>query len=84
LIKIETLLQATEYAAQGHDTAPWRKTSLAALRTDQGRQLAQTITSTDPHAWWSAFAASYHELRASAQGRARRREPPARLDTEAG
>lgn len=80
--KIETLLQAAEYAAQGYDTEPWRETSLAALRTDQGRQLAQAITSTDPHTWWSAFAASYHELRASAQGRARKREATAQPEME--
>src|SRR6266700_2319754 len=57
--KIETLLQAIEYEAQGHDAAAWRETSLAALRTDSGRQLAQAIGSADPHGWWSAFAASY-------------------------
>jgi putative hydrolases of HD superfamily len=72
--KIETLLQATEYQAQGHNTAAWRETSLAALRTDEGRQLAQAIGATSPQ-WWSSFAASYHELRAGAQDRARRLEP---------
>jgi 5'-deoxynucleotidase YfbR-like HD superfamily hydrolase/biotin operon repressor len=70
--KIETLLQAVEYQAQGHDTGPWRETSAAALRTDSGRQLAQAIGAADPHGWWSAFAASYRELRASTRGRARR------------
>jgi putative hydrolase of HD superfamily len=74
--KIETLLQATEYMAQGHDAAAWRETSIAALRTDSGRQLARAIGAADPHGWWSAFAASYAELRAST--RARRREPPKR------
>jgi putative hydrolase of HD superfamily len=63
--KIETLLQAAEYQAQGYSAGPWRETSLAALRTDAGRQLAQAIGSADPHGWWSAFAASYAELRAS-------------------
>jgi putative hydrolases of HD superfamily len=76
--KIETLLQAAEYEAQGHDTAAWRETSLTALRTDAGRQLAQAIGSADPRSWWSAFAASYHELRASARGRSREEEPPGR------
>jgi len=71
--KIETLLQAVEYQAQGHDTAAWRETSAAALRTGSGRQLAQAIGTADPHGWWSAFAASYRELRASTRGRARRR-----------
>jgi putative hydrolase of HD superfamily len=77
--KIETLLQAAEYQAQGYDAAPWRETSLAALRTDAGRQLAQAIGAADPHGWWAAFAASYHELRASTRARARRvpSSPPA-------
>jgi putative hydrolases of HD superfamily len=68
--KIETLMQAAEYGAQGHATGPWRETSLAALRTDTGRLLAQAVNTGDPHAWWSAFAASYHELRASTRGAA--------------
>jgi len=68
--KLETLLQAVEYGAQGHDTEAWRETSLAALRTDSGRLLAQAINTGDPHAWWSPFAASYHELRASTRGQA--------------
>lgn len=69
--KIETLLQAREYGAQGHATGPWVDTSIAALRTDAGRQLAQAIVNTDPHHWWSAFAASYHELRATTRAKAR-------------
>jgi putative hydrolases of HD superfamily len=80
--KLETLLQAMDYQAQGHDTAPWQETSIGALRTDSGRQLAEAITSADPHHWWSAFAASYRELRASAQERAQRLE--AREPGEAG
>lgn len=63
--KIETLTQAMEYEAQGYDTRPWRETSLAALRTDTGRHLAQAIGSADPRGWWAPFAASYAELRAS-------------------
>jgi putative hydrolases of HD superfamily len=68
--KIETLLQAIEYGARGFDTEPWRETSLTALRTKAGQELAQAITAADPR-WWSAFAASYHELRATSQGRTR-------------
>jgi 5'-deoxynucleotidase YfbR-like HD superfamily hydrolase len=68
--KLETLLQAIEYQAQGHDTTAWQETSIAALRTETAKQLAQAITAADPQ-WWSAFAASYRELRASAQGRSR-------------
>ncbi len=66
--KVETLLQAIEYQAQGHDTEAWKDTSLAALRTDAGRELARAIGSTSPQ-WWSAFAKSYHELRASTRAR---------------
>ena len=69
--KIETLLQAAEYGAQGLDTGPWRETSLAALRTAAGQELARAIGSADPNGWWSVFAASYAELRADAQRRAR-------------
>jgi len=68
--KIETLLQAIEYQARGYDTGPWRETSVTALRTPAGQQLAQAISAANP-AWWAPFAASYHELRASAQGRSR-------------
>jgi putative hydrolases of HD superfamily len=63
------LLQAVEYQAQGHDTTAWQETSIAALRTEAAKQLAQAITVANPQ-WWSAFAASYRELRASTQGRA--------------
>jgi putative hydrolases of HD superfamily len=62
--KLETLLTAVEYQAQGYDAGPWRDTSLSALRTDAGKQLAQAIGVGDPR-WWAPFAASYHELRAS-------------------
>ena len=71
--KLESLLQAVEYQAQGYDTTPWQETSLTALRTDAGRQLARAIMAADPHSWWSNFAASYHELRKEAKGRARKR-----------
>lgn len=66
--KIETLLQATEYMAQGHPAEPWQETSIAALRTESAKQLAQAIINGDPNGWWSAFAASYHELRAATRG----------------
>jgi hypothetical protein len=36
--KLETLLQAMDYQAQGHDTVPWQETSIDALRTDSGRE----------------------------------------------
>ncbi|WP_395110737.1 HD domain-containing protein [Actinomadura sp. SCN-SB] len=66
--KIETLLQAAEYKAQGHPTEPWEETSIAALRTDSAKRLAQAIITGDPNSWWSPFAASYHELRKATRG----------------
>ena len=66
--QIETLLQATEYQAQGQDTQTWRESSRAALQTGSARQLARAIGSVHPHRWWSAFTASHHEPPASAHG----------------
>jgi 5'-deoxynucleotidase YfbR-like HD superfamily hydrolase len=77
--KIETLLQAREYEAQGrHDTAQWQDSSTAALRTDAAKQLADAILATTPAAWWSAFGRSYTELRRETRGtRDARAHPPA-------
>src|SRR3954452_4691531 len=80
--KIETLLQAREYEAQGgHDTAQWQASSTAALRTDAAKQLADAILATTPTAWWSAFGRSYTELRKQTRGtrdaRSRAPEPGA-------
>ena len=74
--KLETLLQAVEYQAQGYDTSPWQDTSVTALRTEAGRQLARAIMAADPHSWWADFAASYHEIRAGARKRTRRQSHP--------
>ena len=67
--KLETLLQAREYETHGYATEPWQDTSIQALRTESGKQLAQAITAADPRDWWSAFASSYHELRATTRAR---------------
>lgn len=67
--KIETLLQATEYATQGHGSEPWQDTSIQALRTESAKQLAQAIMTSDARGWWMSFASSYHELRASTRAR---------------
>jgi 5'-deoxynucleotidase YfbR-like HD superfamily hydrolase/DNA-binding transcriptional regulator YhcF (GntR family) len=74
--KVETLMQAREYAAQGYASEPWSDTSIQALRTESGKQLAQAIVAGDPHTWWLTFASSYHELRAAT--RARQVEAPPR------
>lgn len=75
--KVETLLQAIEYGAHGHDTTQWRENSIGALRTASAKQLAQAATQTDPHHWWKAFAASHRELRASTRGARPTHTPPA-------
>jgi putative hydrolase of HD superfamily len=74
--KLESLLQAVEYQAQGYDTAPWQDTSLTALRTEAGRQLARAIMAADPHSWWTHFASSYPEIREGARKRSRRQFQP--------
>ncbi len=77
--KLETLLQAREYEAQAHhDTLQWQESSLAALRTDAGKQLADAILATTPTTWWSAFAKSYTELRKETRGT---RDTRSRLST---
>lgn len=67
--KIETLLQAREYATQGYASEPWQDTSIQALRTESAKQLAQAIMTSDPRGWWMNFASSYHELRATTRAR---------------
>jgi putative hydrolases of HD superfamily len=67
--KVETLLQASEYRAQGYATEAWQDTSIQALRTESAKQLAQAIKASDPRGWWMSFASSYHELRASTRAR---------------
>jgi putative hydrolases of HD superfamily len=77
--KLETLLQAREYEAQGgHDTLQWQESSTAALRTDAAKQLAEAILATTPTTWWSAFARSYSELRKQTRGT---RDTRSRVDT---
>jgi putative hydrolase of HD superfamily len=61
--KIDTLLQAREYATHGYPTDDFVETSINALRTDAGKELARAIMATDPHLWWKSFAASYAALR---------------------
>src|SRR2546430_10649655 len=68
--KIETLLQAREYQAQGQfNTEAWQNSSIASLKTDAGKTLAHAAAGTDPEHWWKAFAESYSELRRSSRGK---------------
>ena len=73
--KIETLLQAIEYQAQGHDTQPWQETSWPRCAPTRAGSSPQAIIAADPHDWWSAFAASYRRAarwRAGPDAEARR------------
>jgi 5'-deoxynucleotidase YfbR-like HD superfamily hydrolase len=74
--KLETLLQAREYIAQGqYHTQAWEESSLASLKTETGKELAQAAEATDPEEWWQPFAQSYRELRRVSRGRL---QPPNR------
>jgi hypothetical protein len=58
--KLECLLQAREYQAQGHeDVPPWIETSVAALQSASARRLAEACQQVPPRQWWRAFAESY-------------------------
>ena len=50
--KLEMLLQAREYAGQGHrDVQPWIDSALSRLRTAAARQLADEALGQDPLDW---------------------------------
>ncbi|HZU18579.1 MAG TPA: HD domain-containing protein [Candidatus Dormibacteraeota bacterium] len=67
--KIETLLQAREYEAQGrYRTDAWVTSSVASLRTSAAKRLAEAANSGDPEGWWKPFAESYRELRQTLRG----------------
>jgi putative hydrolases of HD superfamily len=56
--KLECLLQAREYAAQGYTDVPaWIETSVAALRTDSAKELAGLAQDLPPSTWWREAAA---------------------------
>jgi putative hydrolase of HD superfamily len=58
--KLECLIQAREYQAQGHeDVPPWIETSAAALQSPSARQLAEACQHVPPRQWWKAFVESY-------------------------
>jgi putative hydrolase of HD superfamily len=60
--KLECLLQAREYQAQGHaDAAPWIESSAAALRSESARRLAEAGRRVPPRRWWEAVATARSE-----------------------
>lgn len=58
--KLECLIQAREYEAQGYqDAASWIAPSAASIRTASGRQLAASCQAVPPRQWWKTFVDSY-------------------------
>jgi putative hydrolase of HD superfamily len=58
--KLECLIQAREYQAQGYpDVPPWIETSFAALRSESALRLARACQEVPPRLWWKPFADAY-------------------------
>lgn len=58
--KLECLLQAREYQAQGfRDVQPWIDTMVEAMRTEAGKALAAAALEVAPDAWWHDIVANY-------------------------
>jgi len=49
--KLECLIQACEYGAQGHETQAWIDSSLAALTTATAKRIADEVLRTAPLRW---------------------------------
>jgi len=56
--KLECLIQAREYQANGHDVQPWVETAAAALRSEAARPFADAFRRARPDQWWKSFAAA--------------------------
>jgi putative hydrolases of HD superfamily len=54
--KLECLIQAREYQAQGHDVQPWVESAAAALRSETARRFADAFRHARPDQWWKSFA----------------------------
>jgi putative hydrolase of HD superfamily len=58
--KLECLMQAREYQAQGNQLVqPWIDSMVAAITTGTGKALAKTAQDLSPSVWWDEFAASF-------------------------
>jgi putative hydrolase of HD superfamily len=58
--KLECLLQAREYQAQGNpQMRPWSDSMVAAVTTEAGKRLAAAAQELSPGAWWAEFAANF-------------------------
>jgi putative hydrolase of HD superfamily len=65
--KLEALIQAREYAAQGNTLVqpPWVDTMYDAVHTSSGQRLAAAAVQVPVDAWWHDIVASYghpHEM----------------------
>ena len=68
--KLETLLQAIEYGQQGYEDRGMAARPRSSRAPHGLRQAAGPGDQRRrPGRWWTSFAASYHELRASSRGR---------------
>jgi putative hydrolase of HD superfamily len=58
--KLECLMQAREYQAQGNQLVqPWIDSMMAAVTTRTGIALAKTAQDLSPSIWWDEFAAAF-------------------------
>jgi putative hydrolase of HD superfamily len=58
--KLELLLQAREYQAQGYQLVqPWIDSMIPAISTRTGMALAKTAQDLSPSIWWDDFAAAF-------------------------
>jgi len=63
--KLECLIQAREYQAQGNQLVqPWIDSMVAAVITRTGTALAKTAQDLSPSIWWDEFAAAFGTRRA--------------------
>lgn len=61
--KLECLVQAREYEAQGYkDVPPWIETSAAAVKSGTAQSLADTLQKVTPSDWWREFTRFYYRL----------------------
>lgn len=66
--KLECLLQAREYQAQGNQQMqPWIDSMVAAVTTETGKRLAAAAQELSPGAWWGEFAANFGDALAPHQ-----------------
>jgi len=58
--KLDCLLQAMEYQAQGNQLMqPWIDSMVAAVTTETGKRLAAAAQEISPGEWWADFAANF-------------------------